>query len=398
MKEITSIIKAYTQALQDKKRTALATVVHVEGSSYRRPGARMLVTEDGQMTGAISGGCLEGDALRKAIMAITQGKNKLVTYDTSDESDVNLGAQIGCNGIVHILFEPIDPENEHNPIALLQKINVQRQDAVLGTLFTLDAIYGDQLGTCLLHLKNTTPKGSSLSNVGFSLKEEINAAFHQKASIFCLVDLQEKKWTAFVEYIPAPVSVVIVGAGNDSIPIMDMAAILGWEVTIVDGRHSHATRRRFPLAKEIHVSKAEDILTKITPDARTFFILLTHNYQYDYLVLKQLIHVDNLPYIGALGPKKKLLRMFSDLEKEGVLVSEYQKESIFGPVGLELGAETSEEIALSILAEIKKVLNQTSGISLRDKLDPIHTNKNTQIDYEKTSSEAFLCAVQFPDL
>src|ERR1700712_133184 len=107
MKELKEIIGAYDQAAGEGKQTALATVVHIEGSSYRRPGARMLVTEDGELTGAISGGCLEGDALRKAMLAISEQKNKLVTYDTTDEEDAKLGIQLGCNGIVYILFEPI---------------------------------------------------------------------------------------------------------------------------------------------------------------------------------------------------------------------------------------------------------------------------------------------------
>src|SRR3954463_14449770 len=116
MKEIQAIIQAFAEAQQQGKQTALATVVHVQGSSYRRPGARMLVTDDGQLTGAISGGCLEGDALCKALLAISQQRNKLVTYDTTDENDVTLGVQLGCNGIVHILFEPILPELENHPI------------------------------------------------------------------------------------------------------------------------------------------------------------------------------------------------------------------------------------------------------------------------------------------
>ena len=107
MKEIRDVIKAYAEAEQQGKQTALATVVHVDGSSFRRPGARMLVTDDGQLTGAISGGCLEGDALRKALLAISQGQNKLVTYDTTNEDDLKFGVQLGCNGVVHILFEPI---------------------------------------------------------------------------------------------------------------------------------------------------------------------------------------------------------------------------------------------------------------------------------------------------
>src|SRR5215207_9247349 len=105
MKEIQDIVQAYDQAMKSGKKAALATVVQVIGSSYRRPGARMLVTEDGQLTGAISGGCLEGDALRKAQLVITQQHPMLVTYDTTDEDDAKLGVGLGCNGIIHILFE-----------------------------------------------------------------------------------------------------------------------------------------------------------------------------------------------------------------------------------------------------------------------------------------------------
>ncbi len=107
----------------------------VEGSSYRRPGARMLVTEDGEITGAISGGCLEGDALRKAQFAMFEQKNKLEIYDTTDDEDNKLGVQLGCNGIVYILFEPINNDDENNPINLLKKVAQQRKDAVLVTVF-----------------------------------------------------------------------------------------------------------------------------------------------------------------------------------------------------------------------------------------------------------------------
>src|ERR1700753_1263405 len=122
MKEITDIIKAYNEAVKAGKQSALATVVNVEGSSYRRPGARMLVTDDGMLTGAISGGCLEGDALRKALFAINQQQNKLVTYDTTNEDDVQFGVQLGCNGIVHILFEPVDETRAYHPIRLLREL------------------------------------------------------------------------------------------------------------------------------------------------------------------------------------------------------------------------------------------------------------------------------------
>jgi xanthine/CO dehydrogenase XdhC/CoxF family maturation factor len=147
-KEINNILNAFKIAQQEGRKTALATVVHVEGSSYRRPGARMLVEDNGKLTGAISGGCLEGDALRKALLAINEQKNKLVTYNTLHEDDVDFGVQLGCNGIVHILFEPIDPHQANNPISLLEKFYPGREDFVLVTLFSLKNVFAPQPGTC----------------------------------------------------------------------------------------------------------------------------------------------------------------------------------------------------------------------------------------------------------
>src|SRR6187455_3066024 len=116
MKEIRDIIAAYRVAREQGKQASLATVVHVEGSSYRRPGARMLITGDGQLTGAISGGCLEGDALRKALLVMTEKRSRLVTYDTMDDDDAKFGVGLGCNGIIQVLIEPIDTADPDNPI------------------------------------------------------------------------------------------------------------------------------------------------------------------------------------------------------------------------------------------------------------------------------------------
>src|SRR5689334_11629815 len=135
MKELNDIISAYDKAVALNKKTVLATVVRVEGSSYRRPGARMLITEDGELTGAISGGCLEGDALLKAQYAIFSQQNKLEIYETTDEDDQRLGIQLGCNGTVYILFEPINSEDQNNPVNLLKRGALKRKDAVIATVF-----------------------------------------------------------------------------------------------------------------------------------------------------------------------------------------------------------------------------------------------------------------------
>src|SRR5680860_1755458 len=149
MRELDAIISKYELLKDQEVECVLATVVHVEGSSYRRAGARMLIDEFGNITGAISGGCLEGDALRKALHALHQQKNKLVTYDTSDEDDAVIGAQLGCNGIIQVLFEPLDYEDELNPCELLKKLIDQKNPLAIVVQFNLNKSK-DQPGTQLI--------------------------------------------------------------------------------------------------------------------------------------------------------------------------------------------------------------------------------------------------------
>ncbi|GAA4431052.1 XdhC family protein [Pontibacter saemangeumensis] len=379
MKEVKDIVLAYDAAQREGKQTALATVVHVQGSSYRRPGARMLVTDDGKLTGAISGGCLEGDALRKARLVMVQQQAMLVTYDTTDEDDAQLGVGLGCNGIIQILIEPIDAKNPSNPIQLLKAFLRHRQTAVLVTLFSLADKKAEQIGTCFLMEQNQEITGCLLPDEGLQAALEANAreALQTGASSFAAYE-GAQPLTVFVEVLKPAVSLVVVGAGNDAIPLVQLAAVLGWQITVVDGRANYATTARFPLATQVLVSKPEQVLSHISPDSLTVFVLMTHNYNYDLAVLRHLLPLQ-LPYIGALGPKKKLDRMLDELREEGVRVTDVQRQVLHGPTGLDIGAETSEEIALSIMAEIKAVLAKRGGAPLRDKADVIHPRQNALI-------------------
>ena len=373
MKETEDIILAYKKAQQQNKKTALATVVHVEGSSYRRPGARMLVTEDGELTGAISGGCLEGDALRKALLAINQQKNKLVAYDSMDD-DNTIGIQLGCNGIVHILFEPIDVSDENNPVALLDKASAITTNAVIATLFSLDNTE-TQHGTCLLATEKGYYENGMLAELQNDLKNDIAAVFKNKTPVIKQYALQNGRHTsAFIELVKPPVELIIAGAGNDIFPLMQMAGILGWHTTIIDGRKTHANANRFPSAKKIIVGKPADAINQIAIAEQAVFVLMSHNYNYDLAMLKELM---NAPcnYIGVLGPKKKLEKMLGELQQQGIDLNNTEK--IYGPVGLDIGAETAEEIALSIVAEIKAVLANKSAATLRDKDGFIHEHHFT---------------------
>ena len=368
MKEISDILKAYKAATAAGKKTALATVVKVEGSSYRQPGARMLVTQDGQLTGAISGGCLEGDALRKALLAINQQQNKLITYDTSNEDDVEFGVQLGCNGIVHILFEYIDEAVANNPIQLLQQLGTARKDAVVVTLFSINR-KAAQPGTILFYRDGLA---TSHNNDFNTILPDAENVIRDKTSIIKKVEVDLINYEALIEYIAPPVALVIAGAGNDVTPLVEMAALLGWEVTVADGRATHATKQRFPSAKNVLITNPHELINNVVVDSRTFFVLMTHNYKYDVALLKLLLET-KCNYIGILGPKTKLYRMFNDLNDEGITVTDGQLDTIYGPIGLDIGAETSEEIAVSVVAEIKAVMSGKKGTSLKYKEQKIHT-------------------------
>ncbi len=368
MNEIKEIIRAFDKATKEGKRCALATVVQIEGSSYRRPGARMLITDDGILTGAISGGCLEGDALYKGLFAITTGENKLITYDSTNEDDIEIGLHLGCNGIVRILFEPIHVHDEFNPITFLKKISGSRQDACLVTIFSSNNPV--QHGTTHLLINNTF---LSRINGQFDkdLEEDIKIAFSENRSSFKNLSIDEKPITAFIEFIQPPLSLIIAGGGNDVKPLVEMASVMGWSVTVVDGRLQYAVSQRFPRADKVLHSKPGNIISQIDADAKTVFLLMTHNYNYDLALLKQLSNKE-FAYIGLLGPAEKRERMLADLEDRDVHFTPGQLSKIHGPAGLDIGAENATEIALSILSEIKAFLSSGSGMSLKFKSDPIH--------------------------
>ena len=388
MKEIRDIILFFDQAQQQGKRTALASVVHLEGSSYRRPGARMLINDEGQLTGAISGGCLEGDALRKALLVIAQQHAKLVTYDTNDEEDVSVGLQLGCAGIIQVLFEPIDMNAEMNPIAFLRKVITSRQKSVLVTLFSTEEKHKPQIGTCLLLEEDNTITGNiPFAEIKEAIIMEVHSVMKSQASVFKNYSIENSTVTAFIEFLHPPVSMVVVGAGNDAIPLVNIATTLGWDVSVVDGRNTHARPGRFASACQVFAGKPENVLDPIRIDEKTVFVLMTHNYNYDLAMLKILLE-RNVFYIGVLGPKKKLVRMLDELTDKahpddmigrGMKLSEKQLNSIYGPVGLEIGAETAEEIAVSIIAEINAVFTGKKGRSLRDSKNFIHSKMYTKM-------------------
>lgn len=378
MKEIKDIIKAFDEAQKEGIQTSLATVVHVKGSSYRKPGARMLITEHGKLTGAISGGCLEGDALRKALLVMKQQKPLLVTYDTTDEDDAKLGMGLGCDGIIQVLIEPIDPSSPYNPVFFLKSILEDRQNAVLVTLFSIENKRDIQYGTCIMIKED----GKTIDATPV-LKEVLIAdaikALSCKNTSFKNYISESRNITAFIEVIKPAVSLIVIGAGNDAVPLVKMADILGWETTVADGRSNYAKQERFTKSSRIIVSKPENVLEQLSFDKQTIFVLMTHNYNYDLVMFRKLIQSE-IMYLGMLGPRKRLNRMVDELKEEGFELTPKQFFVIHNPVGLDIGAETSEEIALAILAEIKAFIAGRNGQSLKNKKEVIHDRSEYDIE------------------
>lgn len=328
----------------------------------------MLVTQDGRLTGAISGGCLEGDALRKAQAVIFQQKSMLVTYDTTDEDDQKFGIGLGCNGIIHLLIEPLDVNQEDNPVELIRQVMAKRETSLLLTFFSLKHAKKEQIGT--RYLRQGNDNYGSLTPIKEEFRHRILqeiAVFDQTSSrIQCFETLDEL--SIFFEVIHPPLQLLLFGAGNDTLPVAQLAAILGHEVILVDGRKALATSSRFPTVQRIIQGPAEEVLEQIETDLNTVALLMTHNFDYELVLLEKLSQM-LLPYIGILGPKRKTEKLLDRLQAKGIAIT---TGNLYAPIGLDLGAETSEEIALAILAEIAAVIRNRKPGFLRDKLGPIH--------------------------
>ncbi|QDA58717.1 XdhC family protein [Hymenobacter jejuensis] len=372
MSELRRLLAAYDVHRTEGRACALATVVHVDGSSYRRPGARMLVTADGQLTGAISGGCLEGDARRRARQAIQRGRPTLVTYDSTDpDDDLRHGAGLGCQGVVKILLEPLDFNDSANPVELLRVCAVQDVVAVLATVFSLPTNSAVSVGERLLLTADGTELGGLTAEPALheAIISDARQVLHAQQPATYDYQIANGTLRVFLEVVRPAVRFTIYGAGNDVQPLVRFASALGWRVTVIDGRPNLTTAARFPEAESVRAVPLAEV--SCLPADDSLAVLMTHNYHYDQSVLRHLL-TSRTPYIGILGPRKKTEQLLSGLRAEGLKPDAHLKGCLYGPVGLNIGAETPEEIALSVVAEIQAVLTQRSAGFLRDSTQPIH--------------------------
>lgn len=368
MKDFVAIRNAYSKIDLTQRQAAIATVVKVRGSSYRSPGARMLITDDGQWVGSISGGCLEGDALRKARQVMTSKKSLTVTYDTREESNQNLGIGLGCNGVIDVLIEPIDNGNKNNPIHLFESFLNTREPLALATVFSSSAYTGEKFLVSAAHEQQVQFADENLSRLVYPDLVKLFETKRSEARQYILNDLPVE---IFLELIQPSISLIIFGGGFDARPVSQMAKSLGWKVMVTDECVAHIAPVFFPSADKLSLCQREFIDRDLEITPYTACILMSHNYEYDRDVLKKLLPSES-PYIGILGPRKRFDKMLEEFSSQGIPVTSSDFHRIHSPIGLDIGAETPDEIAISIISEIQGKFANRSGGFLKYRNTPIH--------------------------
>ncbi len=364
MKEIRNIISFYDKLDYKKEQIALAVVVNVEGSAYRRIGARMLVTSTGRWVGGISGGCLEGDALKKAQRAIFNKAATKVVYDTTEEDDYQIGVGLGCNGRIEILFNPIDPQNPANEVEILRSISKSEESNIL--LRVIETDNSSLLGT-IKHISLNEKKHFAHIPEAVLADCIFQTSQKRKPRVFELQTETSETIRILVEYIPPEIRLIIVGDNYDILAMMGLAKELGWYIYVV-GKAKKLAREVYEMAEKV---VDYDLANTLPLNAYTALVLMSHDFVRDKQMLSLFMNKE-LKYMGLLGPKKRMLKMQEELGGERCLE---KVPHLYSPVGLEIGAESPEEIALSICSEIISVFQEKEGRSLKFKEGTIHVRE-----------------------
>jgi len=324
----------------------LVTLVRVEGSSYRRPGAHLLIGADGECVGTISGGCLEAEVVRKAAWKVRNGA-VVESYSTLFDDTAEIPFGLGCGGVVDLLLEPADtPEC----LALLEAM-----EASLG---------GDEM----LVATWLPEKGTPLSRAVFRPGGEI--AFASKGLGFAELDAITNHFDVSLDFNPrvycetisAPQRLFVLGAGDDAKAVVTMAALLGWNVTVADGRPQLARPERFPEAERVSTVASEAELGIANGDA---VVLMTHSYEQDRVLLTGLLSTGRPGYIGLLGARHRSSLLVAEAAAAlGTSVGECCQR-VYAPVGLDLGGDGPEAIALAVVAEVQAWVQGKLGASRR---------------------------------
>ena len=367
MMELRHILERTASDRDDQ--AVLATLVDVKGSGYRLAGARMLIDGEGKSVGTVSGGCLEADILERSKEVRQSGKPTVVSYDTTKDVGSVFGLGMGCRGVVRVLLE--STRNNH-ALDFIRTCFARREKGAITTLISKTGNVDLEIASRIFSL----PSGkinqfAQLNGLSMSVSRDAAAAVRENRSRSMVYRETAGSMEFFHEVINPPTALLIFGAGHDAVPLAKLAANLGWKVSVIDHRPAWAAAERFPDADEIIVSRPEMIADDVFTDVNSVAVVMNHNYDADRAIMGRLLG-STCRYIGMLGPKDRTGKLLDQLREEGQVLNDARLESLYAPVGLDIGATTPEGIALAIVAEIQAVLSGRKGGSLKDRKAPIY--------------------------
>lgn len=375
MRDVTLIAEALAAAESRREEVVLATVVRTEGSTYRRAGARSLIRRGGQTIGAVSGGCLEADLAARVDDLLAAGRPELVTYDTRAGDDLVWGLGLGCNGRVDVLLEPLAGDALARASALYARCSALMEPAVLTTVIAVPAgpadDRGPRVGNRFLLVANAEPLSSGLTLNGETAQLVADARAALASGQSSLRAYPAARGDApglevLHELVAPPFALLVCGAGADAVPLVSLATGLGWSVTVSDHRPDHARSDRFPGATVCLVDPDAVVVEHPSGGGCDAAVVMSHNYARDLAQLRALLAA-GVPYVGVLGPRRRTERMLDEMG-----ASEGEAARVYAPIGLDIGAETPDEIALSIVAEVQAVRAGRTGAPLRERDGGIH--------------------------
>jgi len=379
MRELEDILRALDKWRSTGEPAALATVVHVEGSAYRREGAKLLLTPKGEMIGSISAGCLEGDVLEWTHRVLERGEPILRQYDLTSEDELVWGFGMGCNGKIDVWIEPLSLVQPY--LERAREIFEQERAVAVATLVHVPEDSGLRLGAKRLIPAEGAPSGTlGDPTLDMAVEREARALLDVGRSKTVSYDLARLRWEAvsraeevrvFIDCFRPPPQVVVFGAGADAVPLVRLAKESGFRVTVVDHRPKFVTPERFPWADRLILAHPENVSEHLALTPTMSVVLLTHNFHVDVKLLAWLLK-SPVDYIGLLGPKERRELLLRNLREQGIELRPEEVQRLYAPVGLDIGAEGPEQIALSIVSEILAVKNRRAGTFLRERQKPIH--------------------------
>jgi xanthine/CO dehydrogenase XdhC/CoxF family maturation factor len=336
--------------------SVIAIVTRIHGSAYRRPGAKLLIEEDGSSTGGVSGGCLEEDVRQVGLQVLRSGLSRQLHYDTGDDETKVWGLGLGCDGEVDVAVVPITPEAALGTWARVREL-LEGEGA-----FALSVIAeeGDPGGAVVIGESGRLAGRLHDSAVDAEVDALAGAALRAQRSSLHAAGPR----TVFTEVLLPPPHLLVCGAGDDARPLVALAASLGFRVIVADHRAAHLTAARFPEARKLLSLGPDDESAALPGDARTCAVVMTHSLKRDSAWVRRLSATD-LRYLGVLGPRARTEKMLAELPSR-------DRQRIFGPVGLDLGADGPEQVALSILAEVLAVASGREPRHLRERTVGVH--------------------------